>query len=203
MSTFLSPWMQSKAPQLVLIFITIIWGGSFLTVQYGLNFSSPILFVALRFAAAAIAVSIISWRNLKGFNLKEIVAGACIGAVIAILLTAFGVPALAFSLGMFIPMELNVPLLVGGAIAWFVSTRLKDEKLNTARKERGTLLASGFIAGGALMGVVSAIIRFSGINIISQEWIESSPAISLALVMYIIIIAYLAWDSLRAKPENE
>ncbi|MEZ7883732.1 MAG: oligopeptide transporter, OPT family [Bacteroidales bacterium] len=126
-----------------------------------------------------------------------------IGAVIAILLTAFGVPALAFSLGMFIPMELNVPLLVGGAIAWFVSTRSKDEKLNTARKERGTLLASGFIAGGALMGVVSAIIRFSGINIISQEWIESSPAISLALVMYIIIIAYLAWDSLRAKPENE
>ena len=100
-------------------------------------------------------------------------------------------------------MELNVPLLVGGAIAWFVSTRSKDEKLNTARKERGTLLASGFIAGGALMGVVSAIIRFSGINIISQEWIESSPAISLALVMYIIIIAYLAWDSLRAKPENE
>lgn len=84
MSTFLSPWMQSKTPQLVLIFITIIWGGSFLTVQYGLNFSSPILFVALRFAAAAIAVSIISWRNLKGFNLKEIVAGACIGAVIAI-----------------------------------------------------------------------------------------------------------------------
>lgn len=126
-----------------------------------------------------------------------------IGAVIAILLTAFGVPALAFSLGMFIPMELNVPLLVGGAIAWFVSTRSKDEKLNTARKERGTLLASGFIAGGALMGVVSAIIRFSGINIISQEWIESSPAISLALVMYIIIIAYLAWDSLRAKPENK
>lgn len=126
-----------------------------------------------------------------------------IGAVIAILLTAFGVPALAFSLGMFIPMELNVPLLVGGAIAWFVSTRSKDENLNTARKERGTLLASGFIAGGALMGVVSAIIRFSGINIISQEWIESSPAISLALVMYIIIIAYLAWDSLRAKPENE
>jgi len=126
-----------------------------------------------------------------------------IGAIIAVVLTAFGVPALAFSLGMFIPMELNVPLLVGGAIAWFVSTRSKDEKLNTARKERGTLLASGFIAGGALMGVVSAIIRFSGINIISQEWIESSPAISLALVMYIVIIAYLAWDSLRAKPEKE
>ena len=84
MSTFLSPCMQSKAPQLVLIFITIIWGGGFLTVQYGLNFSSPILFVALRFAAADITVSIISCRHFKGINLKEIVASACIGAVIAI-----------------------------------------------------------------------------------------------------------------------
>ena len=83
MSIPLSAQLQAKAPQLILIFITVIWGGSFITVQYGLNFSSPILFVGLRFAAAAIAVTFLSWRHLKGLNLKELIAGACIGAVIA------------------------------------------------------------------------------------------------------------------------
>lgn len=125
-----------------------------------------------------------------------------IGSVIAVLLTIFGIPALAFSLGMFIPLELNLPLLVGGAIAWFVSTRSKDQLLNTARKERGTLLASGFIAGGALMGVVSAMLRFGGINLLRAEWMESNGAELLALGMYIIIIIYLAWDSMRAKAED-
>jgi putative OPT family oligopeptide transporter len=125
-----------------------------------------------------------------------------IGAIIAVALTFIGVPALAFSLGMFIPLELNLPLLVGGAIAWFVSTRSKDQALNTARKERGTLLASGFIAGGALMGVVSAIIRFGGVNLLRSEWMETRGAEILALVMYLLLIGYLAWDSLRAKREE-
>ncbi|HCT93617.1 MAG: oligopeptide transporter, OPT family [Bacteroidetes bacterium GWE2_39_28] len=125
-----------------------------------------------------------------------------IGAIISIALAFFGVPALAFSLGMFIPLELNLPLVVGGAIAWYVSTRSKEEKLNTARKERGTLIASGFIAGGALMGVVSALIRFAGFNLSVKEWMESAPAEYLALLMYVIIIVYIAWDSLRAKEEN-
>lgn len=122
-----------------------------------------------------------------------------IGAIISVALTLMGIPALAFSLGMFIPLELNLPLLVGGAIAWFVSTRSKDEKVNNDRKERGTLIASGFIAGGALMGVVSALLRFSGINIINENWLESTPAQFLALIMYVVIIIYLAWDSLRVK----
>ncbi len=124
-----------------------------------------------------------------------------IGAIISVALTLFGVPALAFSLGMFIPLELNLPLMAGGAIAWYVSTRTKDEKKNNSRKERGTLIASGFIAGGALMGVISAIIRFSGVNLTNQKWMESAPAEYLALFMYAIIIIYLAWDSLRAKEE--
>lgn len=122
-----------------------------------------------------------------------------IGAIISVALTLMGIPALAFSLGMFIPLELNLPLLVGGAIAWFVSTRSKDEKVNNDRKERGTLIASGFIAGGALMGVVSALLRFSGVNIINENWLESTPAQFLALIMYVVIIIYLAWDSLRVK----
>ncbi|WRQ34002.1 oligopeptide transporter, OPT family [Bacteroidales bacterium MB20-C3-3] len=125
-----------------------------------------------------------------------------IGAIISIALTFFGIPALAFSLGMFIPLELNLPLLAGGAIAWFVSTRSKDDALNTARKDRGTLLASGFIAGGALMGVVSAVLRFGGINLLNTEWMESNGGELLALGMYLLIIFYLAWDSLRAKRED-
>ncbi len=126
-----------------------------------------------------------------------------IGALIAIVLTLFKIPALPFSLGMFIPIELNIPLLVGGAVAWFVSTRSKDAALNNARKERGTLLASGFIAGGALMGVVSAIIRFGGIDLTNRQWMESKPAAFLALVMYVLIIVYLAWDSMRAKVDDK
>ena len=121
-----------------------------------------------------------------------------IGGVIAILLTLFKIPALAFSLGMFIPLELNLPLLVGGAVAWFVSTRSKETQVNEDRKERGTLLASGFIAGGALMGVVSAIMRFAGINLVNTSWQSSTAGELLSLVAYACIIIYLAISSMRA-----
>ena len=126
-----------------------------------------------------------------------------IGAVIAIILTIFKVPALAFSLGMFIPMELNLPLLVGGAVSWFVSTRSKDEKLNAARKDRGTLLASGFIAGGALMGVVSAILRFAGVNVLNMEWQSSAAAQGIALIAYIGIILYMILKCLQINKVEE
>jgi len=125
-----------------------------------------------------------------------------VGAIISLVLTYFDVPALAFALGMFIPLELNTPLVVGGAISWYVSTRSKDRALNTARHEKGTLLASGFIAGGALMGVVSASLRFGGINVMNEAWMESAGAEWLALVMYGAVIGYLIWDSLRAKLEK-
>lgn len=124
-----------------------------------------------------------------------------IGAVLAIVLNFFKIPALAFALGMFIPLELNTPLLIGGAVSWYVGSRSKDKALNTARLEKGTLLASGFIAGGALMGVVSAALRFGGINLLNEEWMESRGAEVLGLVMYIVIIAYLAISSLRTKKE--
>jgi len=125
-----------------------------------------------------------------------------IGAVIALVLTYFRIPALAFALGMFIPLELNTPLLVGGAISWYVSTRSKDKALNTARQEKGTLLASGFIAGGALMGVVSAALRFGGINVMNTQWVESAGAEWLALVMYGAVIGYFIWDTMRAKVQE-
>ena len=122
-----------------------------------------------------------------------------IGAVLALVLNYFKVPALAFALGMFIPLELNVPLVVGGAVNWYVTTHSKDTKLNAARGERGTLLASGFIAGGALMGVVSAAMRFGGINLLNAEWQESSPSQWLSLAMYGVIIFYLVKASMKAK----
>lgn len=125
------------------------------------------------------------------------------GAFMSLILTMIGVPALAFALGMFIPLELNTPILLGGIIAHFVSTRSKDEKVNNARRERGTLIASGFIAGGALMGVVSAIMKFGGINFVNEAWFESHSAEILALVMLAVICAYFIWDSLRGKPESE
>lgn len=124
------------------------------------------------------------------------------GAFLSLILSMIGVPALAFSLGMFIPLQLNTPLLVGGIIAHIVSTRSKDETLNRARKERGTLIASGFIAGGALMGVVSALLRFGGINYVNAEWFESHSAEVLGLVMFLILCGYLIWESLRAKGEE-
>ena len=122
-----------------------------------------------------------------------------IGAILAIILNICKIPALAFALGMFIPLELNTPLLIGGAISWYVGSRSKDQALNNARLEKGTLLASGFIAGGALMGVVSATMRFGGINLVNEEWMESNFAGVIAVVMYIMLMSYLAISSLKAK----
>ena len=116
-----------------------------------------------------------------------------IGAAIALVLTYFKVPALAFALGMFIPLELNVPLVVGGAINWFVTTRTKDEQKNKERGEKGTLLASGFIAGGALMGVVSALLRFSGYNPIDEAWLANPMSELCSLIAYIVLIVYFIW----------
>ena len=113
-----------------------------------------------------------------------------IGAVIAVVLTLCKVPALAFALGMFIPMELNVPLVIGGAISWYVTTRSKDEATNKARGEKGNLLASGFIAGGALMGVVSALLRFGGISFDYAEWWANPLSELASLVAYILLIIY-------------
>ncbi|MBQ7716240.1 MAG: OPT/YSL family transporter, partial [Prevotella sp.] len=113
-----------------------------------------------------------------------------IGAVIALILTYFNIPALAFALGMFIPLELNIPLLVGGAVNWYVTGRSKDEQVNKDRGEKGTLIASGFIAGGALMGVVSALLRFIGFNPINETWLANPLSQFVSLIAYIALIVY-------------
>ena len=148
------------------------------------------------------------------------------GALLAIVLTFLKIPALAFALGMFIPFELNIPLLIGGSISWYISSRSRDAALNTARHEKGTLLASGLIAGGALMGVISAAIKFiqdipsdaaikaagatspreimdikNSFNWINETWANSNGAIWLSLVMFALLCGYLIWDSMRADKE--
>ena len=124
------------------------------------------------------------------------------GAVLALVLTGIGIPALPFALGMFLPLQLNLPLLIGGLIAWFVSTRSKDQALNKARMSQGTLIASGFIAGGALMGVVGAILKFADVDWKLTQWNSSNAASWVGLGMYLALIIYFAVHSLRAKKEE-
>lgn len=122
-----------------------------------------------------------------------------IGALIAIVLTWCKIPALAFALGMFIPLELNLPLLVGGAISWYVTSRSKDETVNKSRGEMGTLIASGLIAGGALMGVVSALLKFANVDMVASSWLANSWSEVASLGAYLLLIGYVVWATMRAK----
>ena len=121
-----------------------------------------------------------------------------IGAAIALVLTYFKVPALPFALGMFIPIDLNMPMLIGGAVSWYVGSRSKDKALNEERTEKGTLIASGFIAGGALMGVVSAILRFANVDV----YMEPSPWTEpIAIIPYAAIIIYMIYAAMKTKKD--
>ncbi|MBS7245522.1 MAG: oligopeptide transporter, OPT family [Bacteroidales bacterium] len=153
-------------------------------------------------APQANAMAAVIQPMMNGGNAPWLLYG--IGAVIAILLTVFKVPALAFCLGMFIPIDLNLPLLLGGAIAWFVSSRSKDKEINAARLDKGTLIASGFIAGGALMGVVSAVLKYAGCEWFLTAWNTplaggSSPAEMIAIVPLVAICVYMTVSSMRVN----
>lgn len=124
------------------------------------------------------------------------------GAVIALVLNFCHVPALAFALGMFIPFNLNIPLVVGGLINWYVGSRSTDAGLNTSRVEHGTLIASGFIAGGALMGVVSAALKFGGLDLMMNGWVSTNWAEWLSLVMYIVLIVWFVRSVLKRKVQK-
>ncbi len=124
-----------------------------------------------------------------------------VGAVVSLVLVMINVSPLAFALGMYIPQELNTPLLLGGIVAWYVTSRTKNEKLNTARFQRGTLIASGFIAGGSLFGVFNALLKFGGMDYYNAHWAESQAGELLGLFMFILLFAYIVWDSMRAKEE--
>ncbi len=125
-----------------------------------------------------------------------------IGALIAIVLTMCRIPALAFALGMFIPIDLNLPLLIGGAISWFVASRSKDAQVNAERHEKGTLIASGFIAGGALMGVVSAILKFANVDLFLTSW-HAEYGEAVALLPYIGIIAFIIGVAMKVNDKKQ
>ena len=154
-------------------------------------------------APQANAMAAVIQPMMNGGNAPWLLYG--IGAVIAVLLTLFKVPALAFCLGMFIPLDLNLPLLLGGAISWFVSTRSKDASVNAARQEKGTLVASGFIAGGALMGVLSAILKFAQVDWFLDGWNTVLPgrvasnAQAIAILPLVAICAYMIYASMRRE----
>ncbi|MDF1612706.1 OPT family oligopeptide transporter [Stygiobacter electus] len=171
---------------------TVVWVISLLDQTYG--FASGGLAAPQANAMAAVIQPLMS-------NQPTPWALYISGAFISIILAILKAPVLAFALGMYLPMELNTPLLIGGMIAHFVSTRSKDEALNNARRERGTLIASGFIAGGALMGVVSVILKSAGFDWFMTEWAESNSAEVLAFVMFCLLCVYTIWDSLRAKKD--
>ena len=166
-------------------------GGVMMVLNDTYGFTGPDALVAPQANAMAAVIEPL----MSGGNAPWFLYG--VGAILAIVLTAFKVPALAFALGMFIPLELNLPLLVGGGIAWYVGSRSKDEKVNKERVDKGTLLASGFIAGGALMGVVSAIMRFCGVNLMASGWQEAAGAQYVAILAYVAIIAYLIYASMK------
>ena len=150
-------------------------------------------------SAATVGGVMIILNKTYGFTSGQLAApqANAMAAVIEPLMS--GVGALAFALGMFIPLELNIPLVVGGAINWYVTTRSKDASLNTERGEKGTLLASGFIAGGALMGVVSAAMRFGGINLVNDAWLNNTLSQLAALIAYALLILYFIKASMKVK----
>ena len=125
-----------------------------------------------------------------------------IGALIAIILTMCKIPALPFALGMFIPIDLNLPLLVGGGISWFVGSRSKDAKVNAERQEKGTLIASGFIAGGALMGGVSAILKFANVNVYLTDW-QAMYGEAIAIIPYIALIVFMIGVAMKVNDKKQ
>ena len=164
-------------------------GGVMLILNQTYGFTGENALVAPQANAMAAVIE----PMMNGGNAPWLLYG--IGAVIAVILTFLKVPALAFALGMFIPLDLNMPMLVGGAISWFVGSRSKDPETNNARREKGTLIASGFIAGGALMGVVSAILKFADVDWYMAPSVWTEPV---AIIPYILIVAYIIISSLRA-----
>ncbi len=188
-------------------------------------------FLGTLFSAASVGVVILILYKTYGFGpggleapqasamaavLKPLMTGAqapwlmyLAGVFLAIILELVGIPPLAFALGMYLPIYLNTPILAGGLVAHFVAKSTKDEELSKKRKEKGTLIASGFIAGGAIMGVVSAFIVFIGKQFRSdwtlmkaigtEHWVESSPSEILGFVMFILLCVYMYWSSCRLK----
>jgi putative OPT family oligopeptide transporter len=156
-------------------------------------------------APQANAMAAIIEPLMSGSGVSWVLLG--IGAVISILINWLNISPLAFALGMFIPLPLNTPLIVGGLLNHWFSKSTKNEKLNNARVQRGILISSGFIAGAALFGVVGAfIIFFTGnseaVNLNVWQDPNGKGAQITAMVAFVALLAYFVWESFKAKEED-
>lgn len=191
-----SPYKQESWKFLGTIVSAATVGGVIIILNQTYGFTGEGAMVAPQANAMAAVIE----PMMTGGNAPWLLYGA--GAFLSLILTMLGVPALAFALGMFIPLDLNTPLLVGGIISYYVMNKGTDSILNTKRKERGTLIASGFIAGGALMGVISAILKFGGLNLEAESWLASNGSQWLGLFMFTLLSAYLYYNSMQAKKDD-
>jgi putative OPT family oligopeptide transporter len=129
-----------------------------------------------------------------------------VGAIIALTLNFIGIPPLAFALGMFIPLGLNTPLVVGGLLNHFIGkkTKKQNEALAKARTERGTLISSGMIAGAAIFGVIGALLLFFGVNVDTGLFADNQVGAEIvALIAFVLLVLYFIWESRKAKEEEE
>ncbi|MFO7998227.1 MAG: oligopeptide transporter, OPT family [Bacteroidales bacterium] len=188
-----SPYKQQSWKFLGTIVSAATVGGVIIILNQTYGFSGPGAMVAPQANAMAAVIE----PMMTGGSAPWLLYGA--GAFLSLILTMMGVPALAFALGMFIPLDLNTPLLVGGIISHYVMSRSMDPLLNTKRRERGTLIASGFIAGGALMGVVSALLKFGGLNLEADSWLAHPGSQWLGLLMFGLLCTYLYRSALKGK----
>jgi putative OPT family oligopeptide transporter len=188
-----SPYKQQSWKFLGTIVSAATVGGVIIILNQTYGFTGPDAMVAPQANAMAAVIE----PMMTGGSAPWLLYGA--GAFLSLILTMMGVPALAFALGMFIPLDLNTPLLVGGIISYYVMNRSTDSLLNTKRRERGTLIASGFIAGGALMGVISALLKFGGLNLEANRWLAHPGSQWLGLLMFALLCTYLYRNALKAK----
>ncbi|MBP1664865.1 MAG: Peptide transporter [Bacteroidetes bacterium] len=157
-------------------------------------------------APQANAMAAIIEPLMSGTGISWILLG--VGAVISVLINWLGISPLAFALGMFIPLPLNTPLVVGGLLNHWFSKSTKNKKLNEARVQRGILISSGFIAGAALFGVIGAFVIFftgDGEALNLNVWKDPSGngAQITAIIAFIGLLTYFVWESFRAKEDNE
>lgn len=110
-----------------------------------------------------------------------------LGAIFAVLLWMIGVPPLAFALGAYLPMEINTPILVGGFISYLVKRSSKDEAESEARVAEGGTVASGFVAGGAIGSLISAVLKIAGVDWFLDAWEKTPEATYLGIVIYLAL----------------
>ena len=125
-----------------------------------------------------------------------------LGAIFAVLLWMIGVPPLAFALGAYLPMEINTPILVGGFISYLVKRSSKDEAESEARVAEGGTVASGFVAGGAIGSLISAVLKIAGVDWFLDAWEKTPEATYLGIVIYLALCVMIYKIATRKRAAN-